>query len=117
MQSVCVKKQVKTEDKVCDLPPSYSTADLFSLGVSVSDHLQPPPEYLDLERPALSRVRLSHVMLPVRSPAVSRLSSGFIMQDVGRAFLRQDSGQVQLERNLKKVESEETLTTIVEEKS
>ena len=119
----CVQQQASTEEKVRDLPPTYSTADLYSLAVSVTDHLQPPPEYLDtlqyldLDRGSQSRVRLSHVMLPLRSPsrvslsspAVSRqqsrtslssmsspvskasLSSAFIMQDVGRAFLRQDS--------------------------
>ena len=119
----CVQQQASSEEKVRDLPPTYSTADLYSLAVSVTDHLQPPPEYLDtlqyldLDRGSQSRVRLSHVMLPLRSPsrvslsspAVSRqqsrtslssmsspvskasLSSAFIMQDVGRAFLRQDS--------------------------
>ena len=43
----------------CDLPPSYSKADLFSVAVPVYDHLHPPPgylesvaslQYLDLER-------------------------------------------------------------------
>ena len=43
---VCVTKEARTEEKVSDLPPSYSTADLYSLAVSVSDHLQPPPQYL-----------------------------------------------------------------------
>merc|ERR1711894_744210 len=31
-----------------DLPPSYSKADLRSLGISVNDYLNPPPAYLDL---------------------------------------------------------------------
>ena len=71
-----------------DLPPSYSTADLFSLGVSVVDHLHPPPDYLDLERGAQSRLSLtscrscsglSHLLLPVRTSQASR------------TFLRQDS--------------------------
>jgi len=31
-----------------DLPPSYSRADLRSLGISVNDYLNPPPAYLDL---------------------------------------------------------------------
>merc|ERR1712012_677751 len=31
-----------------DLPPSYSKADLHSLGISVNDYLHPPPQYLDL---------------------------------------------------------------------
>ena len=123
LRPACVQQQASSEEKVRDLPPTYSTADLYSLAVSVTDHLQPPPEYLDtlqyldLDRGSQSRVRLSHVMLPLRSPsrvslsspAVSRqqsrtslssmsspvskasLSSAFIMQDVGRAFLRQDS--------------------------
>jgi len=34
--------------KLKDLPPSYSKADLRSLGISVSDYLNPPPAYLDL---------------------------------------------------------------------
>ena len=31
-----------------DIPPSYSRADLSSLGISVNDYLNPPPAYLDL---------------------------------------------------------------------
>jgi len=31
-----------------DLPPSYSTRDLHTLGISVNDYLNPPPEYLEL---------------------------------------------------------------------
>lgn len=31
-----------------DLPPSYSNRDLQSLGISVGDHLHPPPAYLEL---------------------------------------------------------------------
>jgi len=31
-----------------DLPPSYSKADLRSIGISVNDYLNPPPAYLDL---------------------------------------------------------------------
>lgn len=31
-----------------DLPPSYSTRDLHTLGISVGDHLHPPPAYLEL---------------------------------------------------------------------
>jgi len=34
--------------KLKDLPPSYSKADLRSLGISVNDYLNPPPAYLDL---------------------------------------------------------------------
>jgi len=34
--------------KLKDLPPSYSKADLRSLGISVYDYLNPPPAYLDL---------------------------------------------------------------------
>jgi len=34
--------------KSSDLPPSYSRLDLTSLGLSVVDHLHPPPQYLDL---------------------------------------------------------------------
>jgi len=34
--------------KLKDLPPSYSRADLRSLGISVNDYLNPPPAYLDL---------------------------------------------------------------------
>ena len=31
-----------------DIPPSYSRADLSSLGISVNDFLNPPPAYPDL---------------------------------------------------------------------
>jgi len=31
-----------------DLPPSYSMRDLHTLGISVDDHLHPPPAYLEL---------------------------------------------------------------------
>lgn len=31
-----------------DLPPSYSCRDLHSLGITVNDHLHPPPAYLEL---------------------------------------------------------------------
>jgi len=31
-----------------DMPPSYSTRDLHTLGISVNDYLNPPPEYLEL---------------------------------------------------------------------
>merc|ERR1711997_1162250 len=34
--------------KLKDLPPSYSKADLRSLGISINDYLNPPPAYLDL---------------------------------------------------------------------
>merc|ERR1712061_316983 len=34
--------------KLKDLHPSYSKADLRSLGISVNDYLNPPPAYLDL---------------------------------------------------------------------
>jgi len=58
--AVCCKKrwltpppsppQDKTTNKhSSDLPPSYSTMDLFTMGMTVDDYLHPPPQYLDLE--------------------------------------------------------------------
>ena len=87
---LCVRQpgRAETERSESELPPSYSTADLFSLGVSVVDHLHPPPDYLDLERGAQSRLSLSscrscsgltQLVVPVRTGSSSR------------AFLRQDS--------------------------
>ena len=32
-----------------DLPPSYSQMDIHTLGISVNDYLNPPPNYIDLQ--------------------------------------------------------------------
>ena len=96
----CVQQQASSEEKVRDLPPTYSTADLYSLAVSVTDHLQPPPEYLDtlqyldLDRGSQSRVRLSHVMLPLRSPSRVSLSSPAVSRQQSRTSLSSMSSPV-----------------------
>ena len=62
--------------KIGDLPPSYSQMDLFSLGIPVADHLNPPPnypeslQYLDLES-GHSKMKKQASRLSVRSCAVS----------------------------------------------
>jgi len=48
--SEALRKLSNSSTKSKDLPPSYSIIDLHSLGVSVQDHLNPPPTYLDLFR-------------------------------------------------------------------
>jgi len=59
MWAVCCRKRCFSNDNSVtvaealrklskDLPPSYSTRDLHTLGISVNDHLNPPPAYLDL---------------------------------------------------------------------
>merc|ERR1712066_144205 len=44
--TVSVSKALRKLSK--DLPPSYSMRDLHTLGISVDDHLHPPPAYLEL---------------------------------------------------------------------
>merc|ERR1712227_532489 len=59
--ALCCKRRCRRDDELSvaealrkvsrskrDLPPSYSKADLHSLGISVNDYLHPPPQYLDL---------------------------------------------------------------------
>jgi len=48
--SEALRKLSTNSTKSKDLPPSYSIMDLHSLGISVQDHLNPPPTYLDLFR-------------------------------------------------------------------
>jgi len=43
-----LRKLSANSAKVKDLPPSYSRADLHTLGISVNDYLNPPPQYLEL---------------------------------------------------------------------
>jgi len=43
-----LRKLSANSAKVKDLPPSYSRMDLHTLGISVNDYLNPPPEYLEL---------------------------------------------------------------------
>jgi hypothetical protein len=64
-----------------DLPPSYSTADLHDLGLSVHDYLNPPPEYpgnnlqyLDLEAGNRRLSRLSLNSADGITPRHGRLS-------------------------------------------
>jgi len=48
--SEALRKLSSNSTKSNDFPPSYSIMDLHSLGISVQDHLNPPPTYLDLFR-------------------------------------------------------------------
>lgn len=48
--SEALRKLSSNSTKSKDMPPSYSIIDLHSLGVTVQDHLNPPPTYLDLFR-------------------------------------------------------------------
>lgn len=59
MWAVCCRKRCFSQDDSVsvaealrklsrDMPPSYSTRDLHTLGISVNDHLHPPPAYLEL---------------------------------------------------------------------
>jgi len=48
--SEAFRKLSSSSTKSKDLPPSYSIIDLHSLGITVQDHLNPPPTYLDLFR-------------------------------------------------------------------
>ena len=59
MWAVCCRKRCFSQDDTVsvaealrklsrDMPPSYSTRDLHTLGISVNDHLHPPPAYLEL---------------------------------------------------------------------
>jgi len=67
-----------------DLPPSYSTRDLHTLGISVNDHLHPPPaylelfkddlQYLDLEAGHSRMAKLSFCSGEGSPPRVARLS-------------------------------------------
>lgn len=67
-----------------DLPPSYSTRDLHTLGISVNDHLHPPPaylelfkddlQYLDLEAGHSRMAKLSFCNPEGGSPRLARLS-------------------------------------------
>ena len=76
----CASQSDRGETERAELPPSYSNADLFSLGVSVADHLHPPPDYLDLSLTSCrSCSALTQLVAPVRTSHPSR------------AFLRQDS--------------------------
>jgi len=43
-----LRKLSENSGKVKDLPPSYSRMDLHTLGISVNDYLNPPPQYLEL---------------------------------------------------------------------
>jgi len=43
-----LRKLSESSGKVKDLPPSYSRMDLHTLGISVNDYLNPPPQYLEL---------------------------------------------------------------------
>jgi len=43
-----LRKLSENSAKVKDLPPSYSRMDLHTLGISVNDYLNPPPQYLEL---------------------------------------------------------------------
>jgi len=43
-----LRKLSANSAKVKDLPPSYSRMDLHTLGISVNDYLNPPPQYLEL---------------------------------------------------------------------
>jgi len=45
-----LRKLSNASSKSKDLPPTYSIVDLHSLGISVQDHLNPPPNYIDLFR-------------------------------------------------------------------
>ena len=76
----CASQSDRGDTERAELPPSYSTADLFSLGVSVVDHLQPPPDYLDL---SLTSCRSCSALTQLAAPVRTSHSS--------RAFLRQDS--------------------------
>merc|ERR1712080_358118 len=67
-----------------DLPPSYSMRDLHTLGISVDDHLHPPPaylelfkddlQYLDLEAGHSRMAKLSFCNGDQGSPRLARLS-------------------------------------------
>lgn len=43
-----LRKLSANSAKLKDLPPSYSRMDLHTLGISVNDYLNPPPQYLEL---------------------------------------------------------------------
>jgi len=43
-----LRKLSSGSTKSKDLPPSYSRMDLHTLGISVNDYLNPPPQYLEL---------------------------------------------------------------------
>jgi len=79
--SVTVAEALRKVSK--DLPPSYSTRDLHTLGISVGDHLHPPPAYLDLFRDDLQ-----YLDLEAGSARMAKLSfcgeSGLLAGRVGR---------------------------------
>jgi len=95
MWAVCCRKRCfSTADDITvaealrklskDMPPTYSTRDLHSLGISVNDHLHPPPaylelfkddlQYLDLEAGANRMAKLSFCNSEGGSPRLARLS-------------------------------------------
>jgi hypothetical protein len=48
---VIIRKLSRSSSK-SSLPPSYSTADLHTLAMSVQDYLYPPPDYKEIYRSA-----------------------------------------------------------------
>jgi hypothetical protein len=46
-----IRKLSRSSSK-SSLPPSYSTADLHTLAMSVQDYLYPPPDYKEIYRSA-----------------------------------------------------------------
>merc|ERR1712025_28653 len=72
------RKLSNASSKSKDLPPSYSIVDLHSLGVTVQDHLNPPPTYLDLYR----ETDLQYLDLEAGHSRMARLS--FCEGEIGR---------------------------------